>query len=71
MSMTKREQDALTQALANEELADKLLNEIQTMRDAFNAFLVKMDNDIGVSATDSKATLGLDNIRENGVNSKL
>jgi hypothetical protein len=42
-----------------------------TMRDAFNAFLVKMDNDIGVSATDSKATLGLDNIRENGVNSKL
>jgi len=70
MSLTKREQDALTQALANEELADKLLNEMQAMRNAFNALLLRLslDPDLG---DNTQTELAVENIRENGVNSKL
>ena len=46
--MNKKEQDRLEAALANRSVKEKLLDEIQVMRDAYNALLAKLDADAGI-----------------------
>ena len=64
MSFKKSDQSKLEIAFANRALKNKLLDEIQAMRAAYNALLTKLDSDTGVSDTDYTSELTIENIRE-------
>jgi hypothetical protein len=65
MSFNKKEQDRLEAALANRALKEKLLDEFQAMRKAYNDLLAKLDSDTGVTDTDYTSTLTVENVRAN------
>lgn len=74
MALSKREQDALEAALANRAAKEKLLDELQAMRDAFNALLAKMDADfvdVLNASTDYEAILSIEDIRKDGKKTRL
>ena len=67
MSLSKKDQDRLEAALADRSTKEKLLDEIQAMRDAYNALLAKLDADhvdVGGASTDYLDTLEIETIRE-------
>ena len=67
MSLSKKDQDRLEAALSDRSTKEKLLDEIQAMRDAYNALLAKLDADhvdVGGASTDYLATLEIESIRE-------
>lgn len=74
MSLSKKDQDHLEVALANRPVKEKILDELQAMRDAFNALLVKMDADFADvlnASVDYEATLEIAPIREGDKRTKL
>ena len=74
MSLSKKEQDALEVALANRAVKEKVLDELQAMRDAFNALLAKMDADFAdvVNASvDYESVLQIEAIREGDKKTRL
>lgn len=71
MSFNKREQDRLEAALADRALKEKLLDEIQAMRDGLNTLLAKLDADTGVSDTNYSTLLSIANIRKDGKRTRL
>ena len=67
MSLSKKDQDRLEAALSDRSTKEKLLDEIQAMRDAYNALLAKLDADhvdVGGASTDYLDTLEIESIRE-------
>ena len=67
MSLSKKDQDRLEAALADRSTKEKLLDEIQAMRDAYNALLAKLDADhvdVGGASTAYLDTLEIETIRE-------
>jgi hypothetical protein len=65
---------SLEVALANRAVKEKILNEMQAMRDAFNALLVKMDADfadVSNADTDYESTLEIEDVREGGNSTRL
>jgi hypothetical protein len=71
MSLSKREQDRLEAALADRAVKEKILDEIQAMRDAYNALLAKLDSDAGVTDADYESVLEIEAIREDDKKTKL
>jgi hypothetical protein len=74
MSLSKKEQDHLEVALSNRAVKEKILDELQAMRDAFNALLAKMDldfADVTNAETDYEATLEIEPIREGDKKTRL
>lgn len=71
MSLSKRDQDRLEVALADRPAKEKLLDELQAMRDAYNALLAKMDADTGVADTDYESTLEIEPIRAGDKKTRL
>lgn len=74
MSFTKKEQDRLEAALADRALKEKLLDEMEAMRAAFNALLAKMDldfADVANASTDYTTSLEIEPIRENDKKTRL
>lgn len=74
MSLTKQEQDRLEAALADRAVKEKLLDEIQAMRDAFNALLAKMDADfadVTNASVDYESELEIEPVRKNGKKTRL
>jgi hypothetical protein len=71
MSLSKREQDRLEAALADRAVKEKILDEIQAMRDAYNALLAKLDADAGVTDVDYESVLEIEAIREDDKKTKL
>ena len=71
MSLSKGQQDRLEAALADRATKEALLDEMQAMRDAFNALLVKMDGDAGIGDTDYESELEIEEIREGGKKTRL
>lgn len=71
MSLSKKEQDRLEVALADRATKEKLLDEIQAMRDAYNALLAKLDADAGVTDVDYESSLEIEAIREKGKKTRL
>lgn len=74
MSFTKREQDDLEAALARRFVKEKLLDEMQAMRDAFNALLAKLDANAATVTnldTDYASTLEIEAVREGGKITRL
>lgn len=74
MSFTKKEQDRLEAALADRALKEKLLDEIQALRSAYNALLTKLDADfvdVANASTDYAASLEIEPIRENDKKTRL
>ena len=57
MSLSKKDQDRLEAALSDRSTKEKLLDEIQAMRDAYNALLAKLDADhvdVGGASTEPR-----------------
>ena len=71
MSLSKKEQDRLEAALANRAVKEKLLDEIQVMRDAYNALLAKLDADAGIIDDDFESSLEIEAVREKGKKTRL
>lgn len=71
MSLSKKEQDRLEAALADRAVKEKILDEIQAMRDAYNALLAKLDADAGVTDVDYESVLEIEAIREDDKKTKL
>lgn len=74
MSLSKKEQDHLEVALANRAVKEKLLDEMQAMRDAFNALLAKMDADfadVANASVDYESELEIEPIREDDKKTRL
>ena len=71
MSLSKKEQDRLEAALANRSVKEKLLDEIQVMRDAYNALLAKLDADAGIIDDDFESSLEIEAVREKGKKTRL
>ncbi len=74
MSLSKKEQDHLEVALANRAVKEKLLDEMQAMRDAFNALLAKMDADfadVANASVDYESELEIEAVREDDKKTRL
>lgn len=74
MSLSKRDQDALEVALANRAVKEKILDELQAMRDAFNALLAKMDADfadVTNASVDYESSLEIEPLREGDKKTRL
>jgi hypothetical protein len=74
MSLSKKDQDRLEAALSDRTTKEKLLDEIQAMRDAYNALLAKLDADhvdVGGASTDYLEQLEIENIREKSKKTSL
>lgn len=73
MSLSKKDQDRLEAALADRATKEALLNEMQAMRDAFNALLAKIDADSGDTGGDSdyESILEIETVREGDKKTRL
>lgn len=74
MSLSKKDQDRLEAALADRATKEKLLDEMQLIRDAYNALLAKLDADhvdVGGADTDYVAELEIGPVREDDKKTRL
>jgi len=73
MSLSKRDQDRLEAALTSRSAKEQLLDELQAMRDAFNALLAKIDADSADTGGDSdyESTLEIGPVRAGDKKTRL
>lgn len=73
MSLSKKQQDHLEVALANRDVKEAILNELQAMRDAYNALLAKLDVEAGTGTQVATyvSELEIESIREGGKKTRL
>ena len=67
MSLSKKAQLHLEAAMAHRASKEEILDELQAMRDAFNALLAKMDldfADVTNASVDYESALQIEDIRE-------
>jgi len=80
MALTKKDQQHLEASLSENAVKEHVLDELQAMRDAFNALLAKLDTDFTAQNavvtssqldTDYDSTLSIEDIREGGKATRL
>lgn len=74
MSLSKKNQDHIEAALSHRGTKEALLDEMQAMRDAFNALLAKMDADfadVANASVDYESSLEIEAVREDDKKTRL